>query len=79
MYNDTEITYYCPYCETEVNLVVCINGPNEYYLADEVCPNCSAQVEGGEADRLASDAVINYYAMQADFANDMERDREMGL
>ena len=76
---ETEINYYCPYCETDTNLVVCVDGPTDYYISEECCPNCDSQIEGGVADRLAYEAVTNYYAMQSDFYCDSAGDRKFGV
>ena len=76
---ETEINYYCPYCETDTNLVICIDSPTEYYISEEYCPNCDAQIEGGNSDKLAYEAVTDYYATQADFLYDDIRDRNAGV
>ena len=79
MCGEIEVSYYCPYCETDTSLVILINSLSDYYIVDECCPNCDANIDQGIADKLASDAVSDYYATQGDFSYDMMRDRELGL
>jgi len=79
MNGETEVSYYCPYCESETSVIITIYGPTEYCVADECCPNCDAQIEGGTIDQLAAVAVADYFASRGDLAYDEMRDREMGL
>jgi len=79
MSGEIEVSYYCPYCETETSLLISAESPSDYYIMDECCPNCDAQIEGGTIDKMAYDAVADYFAGIGDFAHDEQKDREMGL
>ena len=79
MSTEIEVPYYCPYCETETNLVISVESPSDYFVMDECCPNCDASITGGTIDKMAADAVADYYATQADFYCDDLRDKELGI
>ena len=76
---EIEVDYYCPCCDVESNVTVCIDGPTEYYIFDEYCPNCDSPIDAGNAEELAQTAVTDYYATQADFFYDDMRDRNVGV
>ena len=73
MSTETEVSYYCPYCETEVNIAIQINGPTDYYVMDECCPNCDASIDGGTIDQMAADAVSDYYITDGDLYCDIKK------
>ena len=74
MSEEVSITYYCPYCENETTLIINANSPTDYYVVDECCPSCDAQIEGGVIDKLVYDAVIDHFSIQGDFHVGVERD-----
>lgn len=75
MNGETEVSYYCPYCESETSIIVSIESPTDYYVVDECCPNCDAQIEGGTVDALVSEAVRDYLTTREDFIYDEFRKR----
>ena len=72
MSEEVNVNYYCPYCENESMLIINAENPSDYYIVDECCPNCDAQIEGGVIDKLAYDAVLGHFAIQDDWARDIE-------
>lgn len=79
MNGETEVAYYCPYCESDTSVIISIISPTEYFVVDECCPSCDAQIEGGRLDQLTADAVADYYASRGDMAYDELREREFDL
>lgn len=77
MCGEIEVSYYCPYCETDTSLAVLINSISDYYIVDECCPNCDATIDQAVADKLAYDGVTDYCAANEDFIYDTMKDQEM--
>lgn len=68
--SEVSVSYYCPYCESETTIVVQANGPNDYAVVDECCPNCDAGIEGGVIDKIAYDAVQDHFLGQGEYYHD---------
>lgn len=72
MNQEINVSYYCPYCESESILMICATGPDDYNIVDECCPNCDAQIEGGVIDKIAYDAVIDHFSTNDDYSHELE-------
>ena len=72
MSEEVNISYYCPYCESDSILMINANSANDYNIVDEVCPNCDAQIEGGVIDKLAYDAVADHFSSSGDFSHELD-------
>ena len=74
MSEEINVPYVCPHCDGETTLMVSAESPFDYHIVDECCPLCDAQVEGGNIDKLACDAVADHFAIQGGWVRDIERD-----
>lgn len=73
---ETEVPYYCPYCENETSIIVSIGGPSNYHVVDECCPNCDAQIEGGTLDEMVVSAVADYFYNRGETACENPLEKE---
>jgi len=71
---ETEVPYYCPYCETETSVIVSI-----YHVVDECCPNCDAQIEGGTIDEMVTSAVADYFYSRGEVVCESSIEKEFEI
>ena len=71
MNEEVNVSYYCPYCESETSIMINANSPDDYNIVDECCPNCDAQI-GGNIDKIAYDAVVDHFQSNGDYLHELE-------
>ncbi len=65
------MNYHCPFCKKDVELEIEIESPSDYYLLDDVCPECCHPLP---EDIDIYGAVMDHYACQADLLHDMMKE-----